>query len=65
MKRFHVPRNYKVRDSKMNTTKIMIILMNLVIVLKQNIRQYANKMSINRKSKLRLQLINIKKIIKT
>jgi hypothetical protein len=65
MKRFHVPRNYKVRDSKMNTTKIMIILMNLVIVLKQNIRQHANKMSINRKSKLRLQLINIKKIIKT
>jgi hypothetical protein len=49
----------------MNTTKIMIILMNLVIVLKQNIRQHANKMSINRKSKLRLQLINIKKIIKT
>ena len=65
MKRFHVSRNYKVRDSKMNTTKIMIILMNLVIVLKQNIRQYANKMSINRKSKLRLQLINTKKIIKT
>ena len=65
MKRFHVSRNYKVRDSKMNTTKIMIILMNLVIVLKQNIRQYANKMSINRKSTLRLQLINNKKIIKT
>lgn len=65
MKIFHVSRNYKVRNSKMNTTKITIILMNSVIILKQNIRKRANKMSINRKSKLRLQLMNTKKIIKT